>query len=245
VTLLDQTSSKPLYEQIREYILQNIQSGVYGPDQRIPSERALSEKLGVNRLTVQKAINELVQSGRLYVQIGKGTYVSRGKVDQQLETLTSFTEEMNRRGQRPSSRVVQCGHAQASVEEARMLQTVPGVPLVFLIRLRLADHLPMAIEHSRLLAARCPGILDEHDFSRESLYVVLQSVYGIHLTHAEQSIDARKATPEEAQPLKIEPGDPILQIVRVTYSEGGQPVEYVRSSYCGARYTFQAVLRHL
>lgn len=243
--MLDQTSSKPLYEQIREYILQNIQSGIYGPDQRIPSERALSEKLGVNRLTVQKAINELVQSGRLYVRIGKGTYVSRGKVDQQLETLTSFTEEMTRRGQRPSSRVVQCGQAQASVEEARMLQTVPGVPLVFLIRLRLADHLPMAIEHSRLLAARCPGILEQHDFSRESLYVVLQSVYGIHLTHAEQSIDARKATPEEAQLLKIEPGDPILQIIRVTYSDGGQPVEYVRSSYCGARYTFQAVLRHL
>jgi GntR family transcriptional regulator len=243
--MLDSSSSKPLYEQIKDYLLQNIQTGVYGPDQRIPSERALSETFGVNRLTVQKAVNELIQVGCLYVRRGKGTYVRRGKFDQQLENLTSFTEEMSKRGQNTSSRLLKSGYAHASFEEARILHTAPGVPLLFLVRLRLADNIPMAIEHSRLLAARCPGLLNGHDFERESLYDVLQRVYGIPLTHADQSIEARKASEEEAQLLGIEPGDPILHLARVTYTEGDQPIEYVQSSYCGARYTFQAVLRHL
>ncbi|GAB4555743.1 MAG: transcriptional regulator NagR [Anaerolineae bacterium] len=241
--MLDQSSSKPLYEQIREYILNNINSGIFPPDQRIPSERALSETLGVNRLTVKRAINDLVLSGRLYVRIGKGTYVSPRKIDQQLETLTSFTEEMARRGQRSSSRILDAGFCHATVEDAQMLKIAPGVSLCFLSRLRLADGLPMAIEHTRLVAARCPNLFDGHDFATESLYEVLRIHYHIRLTYADQSIEARKATPEEAALLQIAAADPILHIIRVTYTDDGQPIEYARSSYCGARYTFQAVLR--
>jgi GntR family transcriptional regulator len=114
---------------------------------------------------------------------------------------------------------------------------------VSLVRLRLADDIPMAIERSQLVAAYCPGILDGHDFSRESLYEVLLREYGIQLTRAEQSIEARRANAEESRVLEIGLGDPILQITRVTYNGRAQPIEYALSAYCGARYKFQAVLK--
>ncbi|MBW4438581.1 MAG: GntR family transcriptional regulator [Pleurocapsa minor GSE-CHR-MK-17-07R] len=242
--VLDANSSKPLYEQIKEYILRQIQSGTYVHGERIPSERSLSETLNVNRLTVKKALDELVQAGHLSVQIGKGTYVSQPKFDLQLETLTSFTEEMTRRGQRPSSRVLSAGVLPVTLADARKLSIPPGEPVVMLVRLRLADDVPMAIERLQFVASHCPGILDGHDFSRESLYEVLLHEYGVQLIRAEQSIEARRATSEESRLLEIMPNDPILDMTRVTYSTSGQRVEYTRSAYCGSRYKFQAVLKY-
>jgi GntR family transcriptional regulator len=86
--------------------------------------------------------------------------------------------------------------------------------------------------------------LEHHDFSRESLYDALLRDYGVQLTRAEQSIEARRANQEEARLLDVALGDPILDMTRVTYSVSGQPVEYAKSAYCGTRYKFQAVLRH-
>ncbi|MCK6577847.1 MAG: GntR family transcriptional regulator [Anaerolineae bacterium] len=244
-TKLDAESAKPLYEQIKDYILDNIHAGVFAPDARIPSERALSEQFGVNRLTVKKAIGELTQAGHLYVQIGKGTYIRRAKFDQQLEQLTSFTTDMSRRGQRVSSVVLRAEVLPATVEEARILQVAPGAELVLLERLRLANRVPMAIEQTRFLASRCRGILEQHDFSRESLYQVLRDDYGVVLTHAEQSIEARLATRDESRLLQIEPNGAILHMTRLTYMLGGFPFEYALSAYCGMRYKFNAILRHL
>lgn len=243
--MLDLESAKPLYEQIKAYILGNIQSGTFVADTRIPSERALSEQFGVSRLTVKRAIDDLTQNGTLYVQIGKGTYISRPKYDQQLEQLTSFTEEMAKRGQHTDSRVLIAETIPASVEDARMLKILPGVSLLHLERVRMADGVPLAIERTKIAASRCPGILNGHNFSRESLYVVLRQEYGINLTHAEQSIEARLATEEESKLLHIEANAAILHMVRVTYSGSDQPFEYTLSAYCGSRYKFNAVLKHV
>jgi GntR family transcriptional regulator len=242
--MIDTNSPKPLYEQIKEYILLQIHSGQYVQGDRIPSERALSETLHVSRLTVKKALDELVQAGHLSVQIGKGTYVNQRKFDLQLETLTSFTEEMTRRGKRASSRLVSVGLLPVSAADARILLVPPGEIVVSIVRLRLADDVPMAIERAQVLSAHCPGLLNSHDFSRESLYEVLRREYGVRLVRAEQSIEARRPTADEADLLDIAPDDPILEITRLTYNTAGERVEYTRSAYCGSRYKFQAVLKH-
>lgn len=241
--MIDVNSSKPIYEQIKEYILLQIQTGEYVQGDRIPSERTLSDALGVNRQTVKKALDELVHAGHLSVQIGKGTYVNQRKFDLQLETLTSFTEEMTRRSKRPSSRVLNQGVVPASPADARQLLVSAGTPLVAMVRLRLADGIPMAIERSQLVEACCPGILNGHDFSTDSLYDVLRHQYSVQLVRAEQTIGARRATAYESDLLDILPEDPILEITRVSYNPQGQRVECTRSSYCGSRYEFQAVLK--
>ncbi len=238
-------SPVPLYVQIKDYIRLNIQSGVFEVNERIPSERQLADQFNVNRLTVSKAINELVQEGLLYTQVGKGTYVCATKIDQTLMSLTSFTQDMTSRGKRASSRVLYSGIQLASEEVAKALSILPGAEVIILHRVRLADDQLIALEQSHLIHALCPDLLARHDFSRQSLYKVLRESYGIHLTYAHQTIEASIAEADEIEALEAPPCTPILRIMRVTYNDSDQPVEYVRSSYRGDRYKFYTILRQL
>lgn len=239
----DHDSPVPLYVQIKEYIRRNIQSGAFDVHERIPSERRLADQFHVNRLTVSKAISDLVQEGLLYTQVGKGTYVSPEKIDQTLHSLTSFTQDASGRGQRASSRVLYAGVEPASARIAKALSILPGAEIVALHRLRLADDQLIALEKSHLVYALCPDILDEHDFSRESLYRVLREQYNIRLTYAHQTIRAGIAEADEIEALQADGCTPILRITRVTYDADDRPVEYVHSSYRGDRYKFHTVLR--
>jgi GntR family transcriptional regulator len=243
--MLDTKSSKPLYEQIKEYILHHIHAGTFQPNTRIPSERDLSKQFGVSRLTVNKAIKELIQDGRLYVQIGKGTFISDESIDQQLDVLTSFTEEMANRGQETYSRVLRAEVLPVEDETARTLEIPLGVDVVLLRRVRLAGNRPVALETSAIIASLCPDMLEKHDFAQESLYYVLRTEYGVKLTHAEQVFEARAATTHEAKYLQLETGDPVLAITRTTFNDKNKPIEFVQSVYRGDRYKFRAVLRRI
>lgn len=234
---------RPLYVQIKDYIRLNIQSGVFAPDSCIPSERHLARQFGVSRLTASKAVKELIQEGLLYTSVGKGTFVNSRTIDQELEALTSFTEEMQRRGQRASSRVLYAAMENATAEVAKALNILPGAEIVVLSRVRLADDQPIALETSSVIAALCPGILQRFDFSRDSLYQTLRKAYNIHIAYAEQTIEARQASQHEAESLDLDKPAPILHITRVTYSD--RPFEYVRSAYRGDRYKFRALLRKI
>lgn len=238
-------SPKPYYAQIKEYILYKIHSGELEPHDRIPSERSLSEQFGVSRLTVGKAIKELVLEGKLYTQIGKGTFVSEDPIDQTLDMLTSFSEEMERRGQHPRSEVVQQGIVPAEDPIAHRLHIPVGAKLVMLKRIRLANEQPVALETAYLIATYCEGILDRFNFARESLYEVLRTHYRLRLVHAEQEIGARPASTEETRMLHLDENSPILSMVRVTYIDDDHPVEYVESAYRGDRYKFRARLRNI
>lgn len=243
--MLNANSSKPLYEQIKDYILHNIHSGEYQPHSRIPSERELSKRFGVSRLTVNKAIKELVQAGLLYVQIGKGTFISDETIDQQLDNLTSFTEEMTRRGQSTLSRIIRAESVPANKMIADVLRIPVGVNVCVLKRVRMANNHPVALEISYLIESLCPNLFNDRDFAKESLYHVLRTDYHLSLTHAEQTFEARSATKMEANLLDLEVGSPILHITRVTYTSENRPIEYVESAYRGDRYKFRAVLRQL
>ncbi|MCI0714623.1 MAG: GntR family transcriptional regulator [Chloroflexi bacterium] len=235
-------TSTPYYEQIRVYLLSKIESGDFKPHSQIPSERTLSEQFGVSRMTVKHAIKELVSNGRLYTRVGKGTFVNDTPITQQLETLTGFSEDMEKLGKSTNSRVLQAESFPASTKLAKELQIVPGSTVVFLQRLRIADQQPVALESSYLNAAYCQGILDHHDFSMESLYSVLRNNYYVTFGYAEQKIQARSASASEAELLEIDRGFPLLHITRVTFTKNARPIEYVESAYRGDRYIFRARL---
>lgn len=241
----DATSSKPLYEQIKHYVVSNIQAGVFKPHSRVPSERDLAKQFGVSRLTVTKALKELEQAGWVYVRIGKGTFVSSETISLQLDTLMSFTEEMTQRGQTVGSRVLSARVLPCDDVAARAFGVLVGTPMAVLERVRLANDQPIAYETSTLLASVCKGIFDAHDFSKESLYQVLRKHYGITLAYAEQTIEARLATREEAKALQIETKSPVLAIYRLTHDTNDQPLEYACSAYRGDRYQFKAILRNV
>ena len=243
--MLDKSSPQPLYEQIKHYILSRIESGEYIPHSQLPSERQLAEQFDVSRLTVSKAIKQLVDDGWLYIQIGKGTYIGEEPIQQQIEMLTSFTEEMKIRGQKTASRVLSAIVKPASAEVAEVLSIPQGTDIIQLERVRLVAQQPMAVECASVIAERCPDILDKHDFSQESLYAVLRDYYNVLLVSAVQTFEARSATKAEASLLNIKVGAPVLAIHRITYDDKGDACEVVKSAYRGDRYKFRAKLSQI
>src|SRR4051812_19095080 len=154
---LDQHGPVPKHQQLREILLDLIDAST--PETPIPSERDLSNRYGVARMTVRQAVESLVAEGRLFKVAGKGTFVAKPKVDQQAR-LTSFGEEMTRRGKVPSSTVLTFGRVTATAQLGRELGTESGHPLVYLKRLRHADGVPMSIERLWLPEALVPGLAD-------------------------------------------------------------------------------------
>ncbi len=242
--VLHPESSIPLYIQIMELLEKQIESGEYAVGSRLPSERELAERCAVSRMTARQALRALAQKGLTQSSVGKGTYVSAPKINQELQALTSFSEDMRQRGLKSSSRVLAATLRPADPEMASRLHLPLGGEIVVLTRVRLADDRPLAVEITHLPHSLCPGVLEHHDFGRESLYAVLRSEYGLTLVWADQLIETRLPDENECRALDLDGKTPILQFTRVTFDEQNQPVEYVRSVYRGDKYQLRTILHY-
>lgn len=216
---------------------EKVTSGDWKPGDLIPSERELGEQYGISRMTARQALTELVNEGLFYREQGKGTFVSRNKITQQLIRLTGFTEDISARGQAPATRVLNMQMIPATEDLAERLRLRVGQPVFRLQRLRLADNEPLAIERSHLSFIGCERLLEE-DLENQSLYRILESRYGIQLIQAEQELEAGLANEEDAKLLNLPIGSPALYTRRTTYTNRDLPIEYARSVYCGHKYTF-------
>ena len=200
----------------------------------IPSERQLSADLGVSRLTVRAALDELVREGYLLRRRGAGTFVSEPKIAQEL-TMTSFTEDMRRRGLRPESRTLELKVTPAGARLGRFLHLSPSEPIIVAKRLRMADHETMAIETLHVREAHVAG-LSASDLEQKSFYELLRNRYGIVIAGGTQTIEPTVTNEEESQALGVPLHSPAFLFERFTQSEKGEPVEFVHSIYRGDRY---------
>ncbi|MBW7882041.1 MAG: GntR family transcriptional regulator [Caldilineaceae bacterium] len=239
---LQREAPDPLYMQLKEALMAEIRDGLYESHQRLPSERELAEQYGVSGMTVRQALLALVREGVIYTRVGKGTFVAEPKIDQQLRTLTGFSQDVRARGGRPVSRVLGAHVVNADPEVAAALRVAPHSEVIRLARLRLADELPLAIEVTHLPFLRFPDLLT-HDFAVESLYGVLEQEYGVALTVAEQAIEAAVAEPYECDMLNLAPPAAVMRMQRLTIDSAGTPVEYVVSTYRGDRYKYRFTLQ--
>ena len=237
----DKDSVTPLYQQLKELILEALAQGILQPSDRLPSERQLSELIGISRLTVRHALNDLVNAGWLVAKAGKGTYVRDPRLEQGIHQLMGLTEHMRRRGHTVSSKVVQAILLPASPGLVMEMKLKPGEELVLLERLRIVDGIPLGLERSFLVHKLCPGIL-EYDLAKNSLYGVLRSAYGLRPYRAEQTYEATLAERREAQLLGIAEGAAILFLERTVFLDTGEIIEHGCAWYCGDRYKFHAVL---
>ena len=230
-------SPLPRYFQLKEIMRAKIRDGEWKPGDLIPSERELSEQYKISRMTARQAITELVHEGLFYREQGKGTFVSRHKITQQLIRLTGFTEDIKARGQRPGTKVLSAQMCPADEDTAERLHINPGQMIFRLHRLRLADAEPLAIETSHISFEGCEKLVEE-DLENNSLYRLLETKYGMPLMEAEQELEAGLVGGEEAQLLKLPVGSPALFTRRVTYTDRDQPLEYAKAVYCGNKYVF-------
>jgi GntR family transcriptional regulator len=223
----------PLYLKIASEFEAGIRSGELKAGQRIESERTLAERLGVSRMTARQALRQLSVKGLIETRTGNGTFVANLRIEQRLETLTGFTEEMARQGRRVSSLVVSSG-THAPDDTCRLALRLGRSGRVHrLVRVRFADGIPVAIENTEIDAERTPGLLELADFSQASLYEILRSRFHLIPSRAEQSLAAANADVHAAQTLRIEPGAAVLQLTRLARDQDGRAFEFVRSVYRG------------
>lgn len=221
----------PKHRQLRDILLSLIDSELT-PDSPIPSERELVTRFNVSRATVREAVGRLVSEGRLYRVRGKGTFVAAPRVESQLH-LASFTEDMRRRGHKPSTIVLGADES-IPPPPARAALGLTNTDRAYRIeRLRSADGAPMAHEVSWLPAGPLPGLL-EHDLAG-SVYSILARDYGRLLDSAAQTVWAEGADPLRSRVLRVPPAAPLLVFRRTSYASG-RPMEHVTSWYRADRY---------
>jgi GntR family transcriptional regulator len=216
----------------RERVLDLIER--LGVGEAIPSERQLSGELGVSRLTVRAALDDLVREGFLERRHGAGTFVSEPKIAQEL-TMTSFTEDMRRRGMVPSSKTLELKTVAAGARLGRLLHVSPSERIVVVTRLRYADRETMAIETLHVAESLVPG-LTAKDLERRSFYELLEERFKVVVVGGSQAIEPTVTNEEESAALGVPLHSPAFLFERTTRAADGRIVEYVRSIYRGDRY---------
>lgn len=222
------------YHSIRDEILDLIEELAVGD--ALPPERVLAPRFHVSRMTLRRAVEELVREGRLERRHGSGTFVAEPKIAQGL-AVTSFSEDMRQRGAVPSSRTLAVDEVLAGAPLGRKLEISPGDRVTRVARLRLADGEPMAVETLHVPQAVAPGLTGDL-LAGQSFYDLLASHYGVVLGSGRQTIEATVTDETESQLLEVPLHSPAFLFERISRGSHGQVVEFVRSVYRGDRYQF-------
>lgn len=226
------------FHSIRDQLLDRLES--MGAGEQLPPERQLAESLGISRMTLRRAIDELVAQGLVRRRQGAGVFALGPKLDQPL-AASSFTADMLARGMRPGSRVLGFETALAGVHIARRLHLDAGDEVITVLRLRLADDEPIALEELTVPAALVPG-LTSADLENRSFYELLRERYGIRLAHSAQTIEPTLINADESAELGVPELSPALLFERTSSGDDGVRFELVRSVYRGDRYKIRTEL---
>lgn len=219
---------------VREYVRELVAGAA--PGSPAPSERELVQRFGVARMTVRQALDALVAEGLLERIPGRGTFVATPR--RATSVVTSYTEEMARRGLLAESQTLLARREHAGPGVARALHLTEGDPVIHWRRLRRADGVPMCLEDAYLNEVLLPGFLQSG--MPTSLYDALAD-RGLRPTRAEDSVGADLATAEEASLLEVARGKLVLRDSRRALADQ-KFVEVSRSVYRADRFTMRVQL---
>jgi GntR family transcriptional regulator len=237
---INKDSRIPLYYQLMDIIIEQIETGKLTENDKLPSERELCERYKISRATVRQAIQELEKEGYIYKQHGKGTFVSPQKFRQDLLKFYSFTEEMKKLGKVPSSKVMDFEIISCDEKIAKKMNKKVGERVYKFTRLRLADEEPMMLETSYVPYDRFPNIT-RSDLENEAMYDIFTRRFGAVFTMAEESFQPVLTRENEAELLGTKKGASGMMIERITY-EGDQIIEYTVGVARGDRFKYRVVL---
>ncbi len=229
---VDKNSPIPAYHQLKNILLKKIQSGEYPAGGLIPSERDLSENYSISRMTVRQALNQLVLEGVLTRERGRGTFVSRTKIEQ--KNIMSFSETVRQKGLVPNTRVLHFAVEVAPEDVCRALDLKPGERIFRLSRLRLAGDMPVGIEEEAIPEKYCP-MLEKFDLTH-SLYHLFKQEYSYSIAKVDNVVEAARPSREERDLLQISQSIPVLKMTSVNYTDSGIKLFFERSSYRSDEY---------
>jgi GntR family transcriptional regulator len=232
----------PLYRQIKDLLMQSLQSGEWKPGEAIPSEIELAARYKVSQGTVRKAIDELSAEHLLIRRQGKGTFVAtHSEARAQFRFLRLIPLEGEQ--EYPPSMLLECRRARAGADVARQLEMKPGDSLVFLRRVLYFKGEPTVIDEISLPASIFKGLsAAKFNEYKGSMYNLFETEFGTRMLRAEERISALAADEETAKLLEVAPGTPLLCVDRVSFTYGDKPVEVRRGLYRTDRHYYKNVL---
>lgn len=240
------TSGMPLYHRLKAQLLQTIESGGWQTGDALPSEPELARMFAVSRTTVRQAIGDLVSSGYIVRQQGRGTFVARRSLALSASTLYGFAEELRQRGHDVAVDVRAIGYQPCPADIATALEKTDTSPVIAIERVARTRGRCIFYESSYLVA---PFQVTVHDAPPDAtqfdrIYGFFER-HGVHIALGRQVIRSALATPPEADILEIAQGSPVLVLLRITRDQTGSPVEHSRVVYPADLYEYEVqLLRH-
>jgi GntR family transcriptional regulator len=230
--LMTAAQDSPLYSHVEAVLASEIADGYLKVGDQLPTEDSLIERFEVSRITVRRAIQNLVSRGVVEIRRGKGTFVAAPKITQELTELTGFVEDMHAVGRRPTARLIGKDFVTADMRVAGQLALTKGERVVRIRRVRLADGIPLSFDETYLPLALGKKIIT-NNLKTEPIFSLLERKYDVPLIEAEYKLESVVAEVEVAAALRVKQGSPIFLIERTSYSTGGRPVDYEKLYYRG------------
>ena len=232
----------PLYQQIKDLLVQGLERGEWKPGELIPSEIELAARFQVSQGTVRKAVDELAAEHLVVRRQGKGTFVA---THHEARAQYRFLRVVPDEGEPlPAvSRFLECRRTRATADIARLLDLRTGDPLVYLRRVLTFDGTPIVLDDIWLPGETFKGLTAERLAEYKGpLYGLFETEFGTRMIRAEERIRAVAAEADVARLLQIAPGDPLLLVERVSYTYGERPVEVRRGLSVTARHHYRNTL---
>lgn len=239
--VIDKNSRIPLYLQLMDILIEKINKSL-GENEQLLSEREICEIYDVSRTTVRQALDELERDGYIYKVHGKGTFVAPKRVNQDLVSFYSFTEEMKKIGKEPSSQIVGFEIIQSGDKLSSKFKMKEEDLVYKIIRIRKADNVPMMYEITYLPFERFEG-LSKDQLEGRAMYDVLTKEYNTKLTFAEEYFEPILTNKLESIYLEINEGAPSLKIERYTY-ENSKLIEYTVGVARGDKFKYRVQLKN-
>ena len=234
---------QPLHAQVQTTIRDMIKRGEYVPGDRIPSERELADEFGISRMTIRRALDDLVRQEVLERRSTSGTFVRETHVVRHVGvgSTLGLTQLLEQEGAQAGSRLLSFAVEPAGRQIAAQLGVRRDERVVRLRRLRLANHEPFCVETSYLPLARVPALAADDLAGQASLYALLRARYGIAIGSSDEVLSVTLTTEDEADALGLVAGDPALLLRATTFDVEQQPIEYLHSVNHPERVAFRTV----
>jgi GntR family transcriptional regulator len=231
----------PVYIQIKDVLIEKINSGEFKSGSQLPSERDISETYNISRMTARNALTQLVDLGYAYRVKGKGTFVRYPNIERDFVKLSGFAQMLKSKGIKPSNKIVKYGIIEADKKVAQLLETTIGTKVYEIVRIRYGDNIALAMEYSYLPVSLFENLL-QYDFENNSLYKVIEEVYNHKLKYSKQWIKITTLYKNEAKILNVKEHTPAFLLESISYDLDERVVEATRSLNIGDRTTFYTEL---
>jgi GntR family transcriptional regulator len=239
---LDKNIPVPLYYQLKKLLIDEISNNRIKLGDSIPTEAEFSEHLGISRPTIRQALSEMASEGYLQRLKGKGTFVSKPKIDARFfQQLQSFNSDMNQKGLNPTTQVLDLKVIKGIADICEKLDIDVEDELVYLRRVRFADDEPVVYLETYLPYKYCKGIIEE-DFVNNSLYSIMEEKYSIKIFKVVRKIEAVNADDQVAKLLHMKKNQALCLVKTTAYTEQNIPSEYSIARYRGDRNLFSVEL---